>query len=149
RRPAPPASVRAAPRSARHGAPHVPVLIMRLSPSLLFIGLAFIACSDVPIDNERQDQRLFPARGVIRGTVTYFGPRPCSQDGHIIGNAVVLVFNRSNPPPPAGLATNAVNFVAVPGDVLFANEPRTTAKEVTCPAEDPIEASAPFTIGPV
>lgn len=122
---------------------------MRPLPLLLSIGIALAACGDVPIDNERQDQRLFPARGVIRGTVTYFGPRPCSQDGHIVGNAIVLVFDRSNPPPPQGLATNAVNFVAVPGDVLFANEPRTNGKELSCPPEDPIEVSAPYAIAPL
>jgi len=104
----------------------------------------------VPIDDERNDKRLFPPRGVIRGTVTYFGPRPCSKNGHIIGNAIVLVFNRRNPPPPQGLATTAVNFVAVPGDVLFANEARSIASETFCPPADrPMEASAPFTIAPV
>src|SRR5688500_15651521 len=122
---------------------------MRLVPLLLSIGVALAACGDVPIDNERQDQRLFPARGVIRGTVTYFGPRPCSQDGHIVGNAIVLVFDRSNPPPPQGLATNAVNFVAVPGDVLFANEPRSNGKELSCPPEESVEASAPYAIAPL
>lgn len=121
---------------------------MRLRP-LLFVLASLIACGDVPIDDQRNDRRLFPARGVIRGTVTYFGPRPCSQDGHIVGNAIVLVFDRNNPPPPAGLATSAVNFVAVPGDVLFSNEPRSVGKELSCPPEDPIEASAPFTVAPL
>lgn len=121
---------------------------MRLS-SLLLLGLVVGACTDVPIDDERNDKRLFPARGVIRGTVTYSGPRPCSQDGHIVGNAIVLVFDKKNPPPPQGLATNAVNFVAVPGDVLFANEPRTTGKELSCPPEDPVEVSAPFAVAPL
>ena len=117
---------------------------------VLFIVALVAACKDVPIDDERNDRRLFPARGVIRGTVTYFGPRPCSKDGHIVGNAIVLVFDRRNPPPPQGLAQSAVNFVAVPGDVLFANEPRTVANETFCPPSDPpIESSAPFTIAPV
>lgn len=108
------------------------------------------ACVDVPIDDQRADKRLFPPRGVIRGTVTYVGPRPCSRAGNIVGNAVVLVFDRRNPPPPHGLAMSAVNFVAVPGNVLFANEPRSVADELFCPAEDgTIEASAPFTIAPV
>jgi len=109
-----------------------------------------VACGDVPVDDERNDARLFPARGVIRGTVTYMGPRPCSRDGHIVGNAVVLVFDRRNPPPPTGVATSAVNFVAVPGDVLFANEPRSVASEISCPpSSPPITASAPFTIAPM
>jgi hypothetical protein len=115
----------------------------------MVVVAALAACGDVPIDDERDDSRLFPARGVIRGTVTYFGPRPCSQDGHIVGNAIVLVFDRRNPPPPTGLATNAVNFVAVPGDVLFTNEPRTNGPELSCPPEDPMEASAPFAVAPL
>jgi hypothetical protein len=108
------------------------------------------ACNDVPIDDERADQRLFQPRGVIRGTVTYVGPRPCSKDGHIVGNAIVAVFDRRNPPPPEGLATGAVNFVAVPGDVLFTNEPRSKAAELFCPPDVPsITASVPFTVAPL
>lgn len=117
---------------------------------MLLVAAAMMACGDVPVDDERRDQRLFPARGVIRGAVTYVGPRPCSRAGHIIGNAVVLVFDRRNPPPPAGIATGAVNFVAVPGDVLFANEPRTNGETLFCPPAQPsITATAPFTIAPL
>ena len=49
---------------------------------LLVLG-AFVAkgCDPVPIDDSRNDKRLFSARGVIRGTVTYTGPRPCSRSG--------------------------------------------------------------------
>ena len=75
----------------------------------LVVATGAVACGDVPVDDERNDQRLFPARGVIRGTVTYVGPRPCSRDGHIVGNANVLVFDRRNPPPPVGIATAAHN----------------------------------------
>jgi hypothetical protein len=124
-----------------------------LHTTLAFVGLAFaatLACGDVPVDDERRDARLFPARGVIRGTVTYVGPRPCSRDGHIVGNAVVLVFDRRNPPPPVGIATGAENFVAVPGDVLFANEPRSNGKTLYCPPSSPnITASVPFAIAPL
>jgi hypothetical protein len=118
---------------------------------LLVLGaVATAACKDVPIDDQRNDRRLFPAGGVIRGTVTYVGPRPCSRGGHIVGNAIVLVFDRRNPPPPQGLATTATNFVAVPGDALFANEPRSVGSELFCPPEEPlVEVSAPFTIAPV
>ena len=116
----------------------------------VLVAVATAACTDVPVDDERKDQRLFPARGVIRGTVTYIGPRPCSRDGHIVGNAVLLVFDRRNPPPPVGIAQSAVNFVSVPGDVLFANEPRTISKELFCPAgQTSITASAPFAIAPL
>ena len=74
-----------------------------LSTAVLFSLIALaatVACTDVPVDDERNDARLFPAQGVIRGSVTYVGPRPCSRNGHIVGNAVVLVFDRRNPPPP-------------------------------------------------
>lgn len=117
---------------------------------LLLFLLVLIACGDVPIDDRRNDRRLFPPRGLIRGTVTYVGPHPCSRAGNIVGNAVILVFDRRNPPPPTGLATSAVNFVAVPGNVLFANEPRSTTNELFCPPGDTtIEASAPFTVAPL
>lgn len=117
---------------------------------IVLVATAMLACGDVPVDDERKDARLFPARGVIRGTVTYVGPRPCSRDGHIVGNAVVFVFNRRNPPPPVGIATSAENFVAVPGDVLFANEPRNAGSSLFCPPAQPtITASAPFAIAPL
>lgn len=117
---------------------------------LLVATLSAIACTDVPIDDDPSDSRLFAARGVIRGTVTYVGPRPCSKDGHIVGNAIVLAFDRRNPPPPQGVATAPVNFVAVPGDVLFANEPRTKDRELFCsPDTSQVIASMPFTIAPV
>ncbi|HEY8075211.1 MAG TPA: hypothetical protein VIF62_13900, partial [Labilithrix sp.] len=108
------------------------------------------ACQDVPIDDQRDDARLFPPRGVIRGTVTYVGPRPCSRNGHIVGNAVLLVFDRRNPPPPQGIATGAVNFVAVPGDVLFTNEPRSIGEDLFCPDEgSSITTSASFAVSPL
>src|SRR5207249_3258062 len=86
----------------------------RLVLPMLFPVLLALACTDAPVDDARSDRRLFPPGGVIRGTVTYVGPRPCSREGHIVGNAVILVFDRRNPPPPRGLAPAAVNFVAVP-----------------------------------
>ena len=62
----------------------------------------------------------------------------------------MLVFDRRNPPPPAGIATGAVNFVAVPGDVLFANEPRSIGNELFCPPSSRrLTASAPFAIAPL
>ncbi|HVJ91388.1 MAG TPA: hypothetical protein VM580_16410 [Labilithrix sp.] len=126
------------------------MMLRRFLLHLLVVTLALVACTDVPVDDGRNDSRLIPPRGAIRGTVTYIGPPPCSRAGHIVGNAIVLVFDRRNPPPPAGLATSAVNFVAVPGDVLFANEPRTTDQELYCPpSSSNIEASAPFTVAPL
>src|SRR5690606_27055947 len=126
---------------------------MRIRPlvkSLLLLAVAGMACGPVPVDDERNDRRLLAPRGVIRGTVTYVGPRPCSRDGHIVGNAILLVFDRRNPPPPDGVATSTVNFVAVPGDVLFRNEPRSVGGELFCPGgSTTITASASFTVAPL
>ncbi len=108
------------------------------------------ACGTVPVD---PGPRIFPAQGVIRGTVSYQGPRPCSRAGHIVGNAVLLVFDRRDPPPPEGVAATAVNFVAVTGDVLFPSEPRYTGADAYCPAQagftQPIASSAPFEVAPL
>lgn len=111
---------------------------------------AQVACDGVPIDEERNDRRLILPSGVIRGTVTYTGPRPCSRDGHIVGNAVISVWRKNNPPPPAGVATTPVNFVAVPGDVLFANERPSIAKDIDCPTDaSQVTVSSPFAIAPL
>jgi hypothetical protein len=117
----------------------------------LSFGAIVVACGSVPDD---PGARIFPPAGVIRGTVVYQGPHPCSRNGHIVGNAVVLVFDRRNPPPPNGLAATAVNFADVTGDRLFANEPRYQGSDQTyCPAEHGvtglITASGQFEIAPV
>ncbi len=125
--------------------PRAPAALARLVVVLAALG----ACT-VPIDDSRKDRRLFPARGIIRGTVTFVGPRPCSQDKRIVGNAVILAFSRQNPPPPLGLAASALNFAVVPGDQLFANEPRSSSKSVACPgATEQVSVSAPFTLSPL
>lgn len=122
----------------------------RLFVFFCFVLATIVACKDVPIDDERNDRRLIAPRGVIRGTVTYTGPAPCSRNGHILGNAILLVFDRRNPPPPLGIAASAKNFVAVPGDVLFANEPRSQSKETYCPTNNTtLTVSAPFAIAPL
>jgi hypothetical protein len=118
----------------------------------LFLLLSFVgsACDPVPVDDQRLDKRLFLPRGVIRGAVTYSGPRPCSQNGHIVGAAVVLVFAANNPPPPQGLANSAVNFSVVPGDVLFTNEVRSSGSDLFCPQDTTtVTLAAPYTISPL
>ncbi len=114
------------------------------------VAFSAVACGSVPDD---PGPRLFPAKGIIRGTVSYEGPRPCSRAGHIVGNAVIFVFDRRNPPPPAGFATTAVNFADVTGDALFASEPRYTGPDLYCPLQsgftDTIAASAPFEVAPL
>lgn len=115
----------------------------------LVLGGIVAACT-VPVDDTRDDKRLLPAQGVIRGTVTYVGPRPCTQDRRVVGNAIVFAFDRRNPPPPSGLATSPINFAVVPGDTLFANEPRTKNKEISCPpTNELVSVSSPFTMSPL
>ncbi len=107
------------------------------------------ACDGVRVDESVTDR---PASGVIRGTILYEGPRPCTRAGHVVGNAVVLLFDRRNPPPPSGVATTATNLGVVAGDVLFANEPRTASPDIDCPADRGdtalVRASAPFIVSP-
>ncbi|MDP9151106.1 MAG: hypothetical protein M3O36_14345 [Myxococcota bacterium] len=116
---------------------------------LVLLGVA-MSCGSVPDD---PGPRLFPAGGVIRGAILYRGPRPCSRAGHIVGNAVVLVFDRNSPPPPRGVASAPVNFTDVVGDALFANEPRYSGPETYCPNEhgfgETISTSAPYDVGPL
>lgn len=114
---------------------------------------AALACGSIPDDTLSGGRRI-PSKGIIRGSVLYSGQRPCSRNGHIVGNAVVLVFDRRNPPPPKGLANTAVNLGVVTGDRLFANEPRYRADDAPyCPAQhgfdETVTASAPFEIGPL
>lgn len=116
--------------------------------------LGVVACTtEIPADTagDPSSREITPS-GVIRGSVLYTGPHPCSQNGHIVGSAVMLVFDRRNPPPPMGLATTAVNFVAVTGDVLFPNEPRWGGSDLYCPLKhgitDTVTVTAPFAISP-
>ena len=121
---------------------------MRKTPLVLFVIAASLgACEAVPID----DQRLIAPQGVIRGTVLYQGPRPCTQLGHVVGNVIIFVFAKNNPPPPGGIATLPVNFGVVTGDTLFANEPRSPNDVKVCP-KDPTEritVTAPFAVSPL
>src|SRR5580704_17691527 len=99
-------------------------LFPRLAPLALFGGAVFAqqACNGTIPDGTGLGE--FPVAGVIRGNVVYNGPPPCTQSGQVVGNAIVFVFDRRNPPPPAGIATTAVNFGVVSGDALFADLPR-------------------------
>jgi hypothetical protein len=118
-------------------------------PLALFIAAA--ACGSVPDD---PGARIFAPAGVISGSVLYQGPRPCSFNGHIVGAAILFVFDRRNPPPPSGLASTPVNFVDVTGDALFPNEPRYTGTDKPyCPLEngftETITVTAPFAVAPL
>ena len=84
-----------------------------LSPGYAaLLALATFGCTTPKVEdvNDPTSRALAP-KGVIRGTVFYQGPPPCTEGGHVVGSAALLVFDRRNPPPPAGLAKTAVNFV--------------------------------------
>jgi hypothetical protein len=115
---------------------------------------AALACGSVPNETAPPPAgRLFPPSGVIRGTVHYSGPHPCSSKGNIVGAAIVFLFDRRNLPPPNGTASTPVNFGVVTGDVLFAQEPRNRGSDVYCPLQhgitDTVDVTSGFEIGPV
>src|SRR5258708_33637529 len=126
-----------------------------MRPLRLFVPFALFVVAAACNNNVPDDPgaRIFPPGGVIRGTVLYQGPRPCSSNGHIVGNAILLFFDRRNPPPPNGLATISVNFGDVTGDAMFANEPRYSGPGLYCPKDhgftDTITVTAPFAVSPM
>lgn len=122
--------------------------IRPMAPTTLLAGaIAVLGCGDVPVDTTGG----FPVAGVLEGSVTYSGPPPCSQGGHVVGNAVILVFDARNPPPPRGLGSTAANFGVIAGDVLFGALPVTPGADKVCPPADapPVEVTAPFVISPL
>jgi hypothetical protein len=120
---------------------------------LLLASGAAAACGSIPNDPPPPGGRGFAPAGVLQGTVVYSGPHPCSMNGHIVGAAILYVFDRRNPPPPAGLASTPVNFGVVTGDALFASEPRNPGSIKYCPDQngitDTVTVSAPFSIAPL
>ncbi|MFO0660903.1 MAG: hypothetical protein U0165_13875 [Polyangiaceae bacterium] len=113
-------------------------------------SLSVAACGDIPIANE------IPPAGNILGTVVYSGPKPCTQNGHVVGAAVLLLFNEMLLPPPEGLGTTAASLAVVAGDKLFegimADLPSSTDPDaIACPdpSEPPVSVSADFTAGPL
>ena len=128
---------------------------MRLTRSFLPLAIAGIGASCGSIPNEPGPPpvgREIAPSGVMRGIVVYSGPHPCSKNGHIVGGAILFVFDRRLLPPPNGLGSTPVNFSAVTGDTLFANEPRNPTPDVYCPLDhgvkDNITANVPFAISP-
>jgi hypothetical protein len=113
--------------------------------------LGVMACGDVPIENE------LPPGGIIEGTVVYTGPLPCTQRGHVLGAALLLVFNENLLPPPQGLGSGARSLATVSGDVLFsgvASSLPPSSKDddtVRCPPDGgpTVTVSARFSVGPL
>ena len=94
--------------------------------------------------------------GVIDGTLTYAGPPPCTQNGRIIGAAMVLAFNKNLLPPPEGLGTSAESLDVIPGEVLFASirdklvfAPDNSLRCPDLATAAPITASATWTVAPL
>jgi len=121
----------------------------RAAPLALLAIVVAGACTDVPVDGTRSDRRLLPARGAIRGTFRYDGPPPCSENGHVVGGAVIAVYSATDLPPPAGVATAPVNFVYLPGDVLFPSLPRTGGARFCPDPRELVTATAPYAISPL
>jgi hypothetical protein len=142
-------------RSLSHLSKKPAALSVAVLGALALVGLVLTlsagACQAVPVDNGPGSRVIAPT-GVIEGTVLYQGPHPCSENGHIVGNLILLFFNQSEPPPPAGIASTAVNFASIQGDLLFQDEPVSGATGRYCPLDhgntETITASAPFTVSP-
>jgi hypothetical protein len=126
---------------------------MRTLPSLrvsLTATLALYAACAVPLDDARRDRRQFPPTGVIKGTVVYEGPRPCSRAGKIVGAAALLVYPKERPPVPFGTSERPVNFTVISGEDLFPNEPRFAGNELVCPPlTEVISVTAPYAVSPL
>lgn len=122
---------------------------------LALVGGTFLTgCTDpdtfVPIE-----EFAGPA-GVIDGTLTYAGPPPCTQNGRIVGAAIVLAFDKNLLPPPEGLGSSAASLDVVPGEVLFSSirDKLVFAPDdsLRCPdlaTAAPITASATWTVAPL
>jgi hypothetical protein len=129
------------------------MLPMRSFFPLVLAGVA-AACGSVPTETDPPPVgREIAPTGVLRGTLVYSGPHPCSSSGHVVGAAIIFVFDRRNPPPPAGLATSPVNFAVVTGDALFPAEPRNPGPSTYCPQQngstDTVTTNGPFAVSPL
>ncbi|WP_437586500.1 hypothetical protein [Sorangium sp. So ce1000] len=123
---------------------------------LLLLGAllaAPAACGDIDVFIPTPDQSG-PA-GVLDGTVTYSGPRPCTKDGHVVGAAVVLGFDTRLLPPPEGLGASAASIDVIPGDELFGSLgdalDRSEDGALHCPEPDepPVTVSATWRLSPL
>ena len=92
---------------------------MILRPSRLLVAAAVLgaagsfasACREAPVREE------LPPQGVLRGTFLYNGPPPCTEDGHVLGEGIILLFDEKLLPPPEGLASRSSRIQAISGDV--------------------------------
>ncbi|KYF50766.1 hypothetical protein BE08_30335, partial [Sorangium cellulosum] len=127
-----------------------------LRTGLLLLGALLAAlpgCEDADVFIPLPEQSG-PA-GVLDGTVTYSGPRPCTRDGRVVGAAIVLGFDTRLLPPPEGLGTSASSIDVIPGDELFgglgAALDHAPDGALRCPAPDdpPVTVSATWRLSPL
>jgi hypothetical protein len=90
----------------------------------------------------------------MQGVVNYVGPLPCSRDGHIVGAAVMTIFNERLLPPPTGLGLSSHRIAVVPGDVLFAGVadqiPFNANGDLACPPPGhTVTVAASWEVGPI
>lgn len=92
--------------------------------------------------------------GVLEGTVTYAGPKPCTEGGRVLGVAAVVGFDTRLLPPPEGFGATAQSLDVIDGERFFAGVRGELVFDPygrrLCPAADQtILASAPFSLGPL
>lgn len=91
--------------------------------------------------------------GVITGSITYTGPPPCTEDGRVVGAAILLAFDVDALPPPEGLGTQPLGLAVVSGDTLFAGVrsqlPFDDEGARVCAEGASMNASAPYELAPL
>jgi hypothetical protein len=122
---------------------------------VLAVVALVLACSGCDIDTFVPLPEFGGPAGVIRGTVTYSGPAPCTAGGHIAGAAVLFAFDEVLLPPPEGLGTVPSALTVVSGDRFFDGIRSQLAfdpggAEVCPPPGSPnVTQSFPFDISPL
>ncbi len=131
----------------------------KLAPSrkvvfpILLAAVAFGACDDPDVFLSK-DQFGQPA-GALAGTLTYSGPSPCTEGGHVVGAGIIFAFDDRLLPPPDGFGTSASSFAVVAGETLFASLRPTLTFDPKggrwCPDNSaaPVTVSAPWAMAPL
>jgi hypothetical protein len=136
-----------------------PVLLCSLRRRVRAFALPLLAALGVAACGDSDTFVPFPEfggpAGVLDGALTYAGPLPCTENGHVIGAAVVLAFDNRLLPPPEGLGVTAASIDIVSGDVLFAGARDKLSFDTSgarfCPAISggTVTVSAPWALGPL
>jgi hypothetical protein len=95
-------------------------ILSRSLPTLLLPALALAATSCTEPDQFLPPNQSGGPAGALSGALTYSGPLPCTEQGYVVGAAVLLVFDTRLLPPPEGLGTTAASLATVGGETLFA-----------------------------